>query len=51
MDLGTCPRTHSVKLKNEYESLMKKAVEDKDEAKIAELNRLKVDYEQAVSDW
>lgn len=49
MDLGSCPRTHSVKLKTEYEASMKKAVEDKDEGKIAELNRLKVDYEQTVS--
>jgi hypothetical protein len=48
MDLGSCPRTHSVKLKNEYEALMKKAEADKDEPKVAELNRLKVDYEQTV---
>lgn len=48
MDLGTCPRTHSVKVKKEYETAMQKAIEDKDDAKVAELNRLKVDYEQIV---
>ena len=49
MDLGSCPRTHSVKLKTEYEAGMKAALEEKDEQKVNQLNRLKVDYEQTVS--
>lgn len=48
MDLGSCPRTHSVKVKNEYEAALAKATADQDETKIAQLNQLKIDYEQVV---
>lgn len=49
MDLGSCSRTHSVKVKNEYASLLAKADADKDLDKVAELNRLRVEYENTVS--
>lgn len=49
MDLGACPRSHAVKIKNEYTETLKKAEEEKDEPMILALNRLKVDYEQVVS--
>lgn len=49
MDLGSCARTHSVKVKNEYGVVYAAAEADKDTTKIAELNRLKVEYEQTVS--
>lgn len=48
MDLGSCPRTHSVKVKNEYEAELAKAVAANDDTKIAQLNQLKADYEQVV---
>ena len=48
MDLGSCPRTHSVKVKNEYEAALAKATADQDETKIAQLNQLKIDYELVV---
>ncbi|KAL8293088.1 hypothetical protein RQP46_000782 [Phenoliferia psychrophenolica] len=48
MDLGSCPRTHSVKVKNEYEAALAKATADQDETKIAQLNQLKIDYEQVI---
>jgi hypothetical protein len=49
MDLGSCTRTHSVKVKNDFTVAMNNAVAAKDDNKVAELNRLKVEYEQAVS--
>ncbi|KAK4053007.1 splicing factor [Microbotryomycetes sp. JL201] len=48
MDLGTCPKTHSAKLRNEYQAMLKKAEDENDQAKILELNRMKVDYEQTI---
>lgn len=48
MDLGACPRSHAVKIKNEYTETLKKAEEEKDEPMILALNRLKVDYEQVI---
>ncbi|KAK4058770.1 splicing factor [Microbotryomycetes sp. JL221] len=48
MDLGTCPRTHSAKLRNEYQAMLKKAEEENDQPKILELNRMKVNYEQVI---
>lgn len=48
MDLGSCARTHSTKVKNEYTGLLLRAEADKDETKIAELNRLRVEYENIV---
>ncbi|SCZ97696.1 BZ3500_MvSof-1268-A1-R1_Chr4-3g07381 [Microbotryum saponariae] len=49
MDLGTCPRVHSPKLKNEYDALRAKAEAEEDQVKIKELNRLRLDFEQQVS--
>ncbi|SGY72783.1 BQ5605_C005g03208 [Microbotryum silenes-dioicae] len=46
MDLGTCPRVHSPKLKNEYDALRAKAEAEEDQVKIKELNRLRLDFEQ-----
>ncbi|KAI5476253.1 RNA-binding protein Luc7-like 2 [Pseudohyphozyma bogoriensis] len=48
MDLGACPRTHSQKVKNEYEALVKQAEDEKDEHKIHQLNNLKMDYEKVI---
>lgn len=48
MDIGPCARTHSVKLKGEYEDLLKKAEEEKDEQQIKIFNQFKADYEQVV---
>ena len=48
LDLGTCPRAHSNKLRLEFNSLYAKAEEEKDLPKLAELNRLKVEYENTV---
>ncbi|KPV75912.1 uncharacterized protein RHOBADRAFT_35682, partial [Rhodotorula graminis WP1] len=48
MDLGTCAKTHSIKLKNEYEGMLKKAEQDKDEDKIKMLNSFKMNYEQVI---
>ncbi|KAK4703194.1 hypothetical protein P7C70_g3024, partial [Phenoliferia sp. Uapishka_3] len=48
MDLGSCPRTHSVKVKNEYEAELARAQADKDDIKVAQLNQLKIDYEQRI---
>lgn len=49
MDLGSCTRTHSVKVKNDFTVAMNNAVAAKDDNKVAELNRLKVEYEHTVS--
>lgn len=49
MDLGSCNRTHSNKVKAEYTISMAKATEEKDDQKVAELNRLKLEYENTVS--
>jgi len=48
MDLGPCPKNHSVKLKTEYEELLKKATEEKDEKQVHILNTFKANYEQVV---
>ncbi|GAA6027064.1 hypothetical protein JCM8097_006082 [Rhodosporidiobolus ruineniae] len=48
MDLGPCAKTHSVKLKNEYEALLKKAEEEKDEHQIKVFNTFKMNYEQVI---
>ena len=48
LDLGTCPRAHSNKLRIEFNNLYAKAEEEKDSNKLAELNRLKVEYENTV---
>ncbi|BGP13892.1 hypothetical protein JCM10213_002532 [Rhodosporidiobolus nylandii] len=48
MDIGPCAKTHSVKLKNEYEELLKKAEEEKDEQQIKIFNTFKANYEQVI---
>ncbi|GAA6008951.1 hypothetical protein JCM10207_004038 [Rhodosporidiobolus poonsookiae] len=48
MDLGACAKTHSVKLKNEYEDLLKKAEEEKDEQQVKIFNTFKDDYERVI---
>ncbi|GAA5848658.1 hypothetical protein JCM8547_004586 [Rhodosporidiobolus lusitaniae] len=48
MDLGPCAKTHSAKLKNEYEALLKKAEEEKDEHQIKVFNSFKMNYEQVI---
>lgn len=48
MDLGACPKTHSVKLKDDFEAQAKLAASSNDEQKTRELNRLRADYETAV---
>jgi RNA-binding protein Luc7-like 2 len=48
MDLGSCARTHSPKVKTEYTLLLAKAEEEKDTQTVAELNRLRVEYENTV---
>ncbi|KAM0753830.1 LUC7-domain-containing protein [Meredithblackwellia eburnea MCA 4105] len=48
MDLGACPRTHSVKVKNEYEADLAKAEGEKDELKIKQFNQVKADYENVI---
>ncbi|GAA5912443.1 hypothetical protein JCM6882_005512 [Rhodosporidiobolus microsporus] len=48
MDLGPCAKTHSVKLKNEYEGLLKKAEEEKDENEIKVFNTFKANYETVI---
>lgn len=50
MDLGPCPKTHSVKLKNEYEDLLKKAETEKDENQLRIFNTFKTNYEREVRD-
>lgn len=51
MDLGSCNRTHSNKVKAEFATKMAGAVAEKDLQKIAELNRLTVEYEQNVGSF
>lgn len=48
MDLGPCAKTHSVKLKTEYEDLSRKAEAEKDEHQIKIFNTFKADYEREV---
>jgi RNA-binding protein Luc7-like 2 len=48
MDIGPCAKTHSVKLKGEYEDLLKKAEEEKDEQQIKIFNQFKTNYEQVI---
>jgi len=48
MDLGPCAKTHSIKLKNEYEGILHQAEQDKDDDKIKMLNSFKMNYEQVV---
>ncbi|GAA5996233.1 Luc7p [Rhodotorula paludigena] len=48
MDLGPCAKTHSVKLKNEYEELLKKAEDEKDEHQVKVFNQFKANYEQVI---
>ncbi|GAA5905388.1 hypothetical protein JCM5296_003703 [Sporobolomyces johnsonii] len=48
MDLGPCAKTHSIKLKNEYEELVKKAEAEKDEKQLHMLNTFKANYEQVI---
>ncbi|GAA5851278.1 hypothetical protein JCM9279_001090, partial [Rhodotorula babjevae] len=48
MDLGPCAKTHSIKLKNEYEGMLHKAEQDKDDDKIKMLNSFKMNYEQVI---
>ncbi|GAA5968296.1 hypothetical protein JCM11641_003800 [Rhodosporidiobolus odoratus] len=48
MDIGPCAKTHSVKLKTEYEDLLKKAEEEKDERQIKIFNTFKANYEQVI---
>lgn len=48
MDLGPCAKTHSVKLKTEYEELSKRAEAEKDEHQIKVFNTFKMDYEREV---
>ncbi len=48
MDLGAGARTHSPKVKTEYTLLLAKAEEEKDTQTVAELNRLRVEYENTV---
>ncbi|TNY20242.1 hypothetical protein DMC30DRAFT_265373 [Rhodotorula diobovata] len=48
MDLGPCAKTHSIKLKNEYEELRRKAEQDKDEQQIKMLNSFKMNYESVI---
>ena len=49
MDIGSCPRSHSSKVKNEFTFGMDAAVAANDTAKVNELNRIKVDFERIVS--
>ncbi|GAA6052751.1 hypothetical protein JCM3770_003535 [Rhodotorula araucariae] len=48
MDLGPCAKTHSVKLKVEYEEMLKKAEAEKDEQKLKMLNTFRANYEQVI---
>ncbi|BGP37973.1 splicing factor [Rhodotorula kratochvilovae] len=48
MDLGPCAKTHSVKLKVEYEEMLKKAEAEKDEQQLKMLNTFKANYEQVI---
>lgn len=48
MDLGSCARTHSVKVKNEYAQLLAKAEAENDTKTVGELNRLRLEYENIV---
>lgn len=48
MDLGPCAKTHSVKLKTEYEELSKRAEAEKDEHQIKIFNTFKTNYEREV---
>ncbi|BGP53737.1 splicing factor [Rhodotorula sphaerocarpa] len=48
MDLGPCAKTHSVKLKTEYEELSKRAEAEKDEHQIKVFNTFKMDYEREI---
>ncbi|GAA5859238.1 hypothetical protein JCM1840_003813 [Sporobolomyces johnsonii] len=48
MDLGPCAKTHSIKLKNEYEEMVKKAEAEKDEKQLHMLNTFKANYEQVI---
>ncbi|GAA5978533.1 hypothetical protein JCM10908_004392 [Rhodotorula pacifica] len=51
MDLGPCAKTHSVKLKTEYEDLSKKAEAEKDEHQIKIFNTFKADYEREIMNF
>lgn len=51
MDLGSCSRTHSVKVKTEYGVLFAKAEAESDAQTVAELNRLRVEYENTVGSF
>ncbi|BGO97722.1 Protein LUC7 [Rhodotorula toruloides] len=51
MDLGPCPKTHSVKLKNEYEDLLKKAETEKDENQLRIFNTFKTNYEREIMNF
>ncbi|GAA5830408.1 hypothetical protein JCM11251_001335 [Rhodosporidiobolus azoricus] len=48
MDIGPCAKTHSVKLKNEYEALLKAAEDEKDEHQIKIFNTFKANYEMVI---
>ncbi|KWU44964.1 LUC7-domain-containing protein, partial [Rhodotorula sp. JG-1b] len=51
MDLGPCAKTHSVKLKTEYEDLSRKAEAEKDEHQIKIFNTFKADYEREIMNF
>ncbi|POY70605.1 hypothetical protein BMF94_6383 [Rhodotorula taiwanensis] len=51
MDLGPCAKTHSVKLKTEYEELSKRAEAEKDEHQIKIFNTFKTNYEREIMNF
>lgn len=48
MDLGACPKTHSQKVKAEFEEEVKRATDADDQERLRQLNRIRAEYESEI---